>query len=123
MLVGTLVVFTLAILAVLFWAGVSGRAGTQRGLVVHSELSIATTVQLAGQTKLITPDDEEVFVVKREQFPAQMTWTLGTDETGSEMIAYDFLASADFRISIDENGVYRTSDYRDTPVPRATEAP
>jgi hypothetical protein len=61
--------------------------------------------------------------VKREQFPAQMTWTLGTDETGSEMIAYDFLASADFRISIDENGVYRTSDYRDTPVPRATEAP
>jgi hypothetical protein len=123
-LVGVLVAFTVAILAVLAWAGFSGRAGSQRGLVIHSQLASATSVHLAGQTKQITPDDEEIFVVKREQFPAEMTWSLGTDRLENEMISYDFLADADFRISIDENGVYKTSDYRDTPVPRsATEVP
>jgi hypothetical protein len=129
-LIGALIAFSVAVLGVLYWAQFTGRAGSQRGLVIHNELSGTATVSIAGQTKTITPDDQETFVVKREQFPATIDWaarsassSTATSYAGQEEVTYDFIAEAEFRISIDENGVYKTTDYRDTPVPRATEAP
>jgi hypothetical protein len=119
-LLGALFAFAVAVLGVLYWAQFTGRAGSQRGLVVHNELPESITVTLAGQTRTITPDDEETFVVKRNQFPALVTWDVLTANAqvrrSEREVAYDFVADAEFRVSIDENGMYPTSDYRDTPV-------
>jgi hypothetical protein len=119
-LFAALLAFAIAVLGVVAWARLSGEAGSQRGLVVYNELPVAIEVTLAGQTQRITPDDEETFVVKREQFPARIRWSWGG---GEETVAdgadleYQDLVDAEFRVSIDARGVYKTSSYRDTPVP------
>jgi hypothetical protein len=128
-LLGSLLAFAVAVLSVLAWAQFTGRAGSQRGLVIHNELSETVVISIGGeQETLITPDDQEIFVIKRDQFPTIISWestssitsrAIGIDgvtDLGQQEISYAFLVDAEFRISIDENGVYPTTDYRDTPV-------
>ena len=126
---GSLLTFAVAVLSVLAWAQFTGRAGSQRGLVIHNELPATVMISIGGeQKKAITPDDEEIFVIKREQFPTIVSWEASSTITssangiervtdlGQQEISYAFLVDAEFRVSIDENGIYKTSDYRDTPV-------
>lgn len=122
-LLGALMVFAAVVLSVLLWASVSGRAGAQRGLVIHSEIGRTTVVRFAdGQQQAIGPDRSEyTFVVKRDQFPS----AVGVYDTGGELLfertfAYEYFAEAEFRISFDERGFYRTTDLRE---PTATPEP
>jgi hypothetical protein len=140
-LLGSLLAFAVAVLSVLAWAQFTGRAGSQRGLVIHNALSETIRVSISPDTRLLSAErlgalqfrnigagEEETFVVRREQFPAVIAWTasvpvpLGDASftsmmlSGEQEVAYKFLVDAEFRISIDENGLYPTTDYRDTPV-------
>jgi hypothetical protein len=111
--------FAIVVMGVLAWAGLSGNAGSQRGLVVFSELDDVVVVTAAdGETRVITPDDEAYFVVKVEQYPGMMrAETRDGVVVAEELFEYEDFAEAGFRISIDERGFYPTASYRDTPVP------
>ncbi len=121
-LIGALIAFAAVVLSVLLWASASGRAGAQRGLVIRSEIGRTTVVRLAdGQQQAIGPDRSEyTFVVKREKFPS----AIGVYDAGGELLlertfAYEYFAEAEFRISYDERGFYRTTDLREpTPTPQ-----
>ena len=114
-----LVMFSVAVLSVLYWAQFTGRAGSQRGLVIRNEANETFAVSIEHvQTQTIYAKNQETFVVKRSQFPALLTWW-GEDgaERGRRELDYAYIADAEFRLSIDENGVYHTQETRDTPVP------
>ena len=117
-LLGALATFAAVVMGVLLWASLSGQAGAQRGLVIHNELAITVAVEVAGETVGIEPGHEETFVVKRSQFPAEIR-VITSEGAGSvvftETLEYRDLVEAEFRLSIDQNGIYRTTDYRDTP--------
>jgi hypothetical protein len=117
-----LVGFTVVVLGVLAWAGLSGRAGSQRGLVIFSELDDDVVVTMAnGDSEVITPDDEQIFVVRSEQYPATVRAEYADGSLVAEkLFEYADFAEADFRISVDERGFYPTATYRNTPRPEAT---
>jgi hypothetical protein len=117
-LLGALASFAIVVLGVLLWASLSGNAGSQRGLVIHSELSYDVVVSVAGSApQTIEPAHERTFVVKRAEFPASIVYgDARGDALTEQFFEYAELVEADFRLSIDLNGIYRTTDYRDTPV-------
>ena len=118
MVAGAMVVFAAVVLGVLAWAGLSGSAGSQRGLVIFNETSTMITVVFEnGARGDITPDDERTFVVKRDEFPSEITVWDDDAVLHTRRFEYEEFAEADFRISFDERGFYATSTYRDTPVP------
>lgn len=109
-------VFAVAVISVLVWASASGRAGSQRGLVIFSTLPRATIVRLAdGQEQQLGPERREyTFVVKREQFPSVIgVYEIDGARLHERTFEYEFFAEADFRISFDERGFYRTTDLRE----------
>jgi len=120
--IAAMAAFAAVVLGVLAWAGLSGSAGSQRGLVVFNDTQQTITLTFAdGQSGSITPDDERTFVIKRESFPSDVTVR---DEDGVVIhvrrFEYEEFADADFRISFDRRGFYPTSIYRDpgsTPTP------
>ena len=123
-LLSALAAFAAVVVGVLLWASLSGQAGAQRGLVIHNGLSVRVLVAIARQEVRIEPGREATFVVKPRQFPSDifvMQTTTDPEAFGrivfNERWEYDDLAAAEFRLSIDENGIYRTTDYRDTPAP------
>ena len=126
-LLGALVLFSVAVLSVLYWAQFTGRAGSQRGLVIHNDLEIPVDVAVGRLATLrLNPGHEQTFVVKRDQFPADIsvtTITSAVDPAVQPMFVDTFdyreLADAEFRLSIDEQGIHPTTAYRDTPVPGA----
>ena len=114
---GTFVVVVMSLLA---WANFSGSAGSQRGLVIRSEIDDATIVRLADGRSQRLGDElrQYTFVVTRDEFPS----VIGVSTPAGELLfekefEYEEFAEAEFRISYDENGFYRTTDTRDTPVP------
>lgn len=113
--------FAAVIVGVLAWAALSGAAGSQRGLVIRSEIPEPVLVQLAnGQEATLGEGREEwTFVIKREQFPITITVSR-TDGVAlyDRRFAYDELADAEFRFSIDRDGFYPTTELRSTPAPR-----
>ena len=114
--------FAVVVLGVLAWAGFSGRAGSQRGLVIFNETGGTIVVSFAdGQAGAITPDDERTFVVKRERFPSDVTVSSGGEVVHVRNFEYQAFVDADFRLSFDARGFYPTSIYRDTPVPSPTQ--
>ena len=122
-LLSALATFAAVVVGVLLWASLSGQAGAQRGLVIHNGLAVGVLVAVAGREVRIEPGREATFVVKPGQFPSDifvMQTTTDPEAFGrlvfNERWEYDDLAAAEFRLSIDENGIYRTTDYRDTPV-------
>jgi len=118
-LLGALATFAAVVMGVLLWASLSGKAGSQRGLVIHNERPYDLVVSIEGRPdrQIVTAGHEETFVVKRDQFPAHIMWSVrGSDGHDSELFQYSDLADAEFRLSIDGNGIHRTTDYRDTPV-------
>ena len=126
------IIFGLAILVMIafiggvaVWASVGDGAGNQRGLVLRNVTASVVDVTLAdGQTARIDPDDESIFVVRREDFPSHIrVVTAGGQELLDEDVDYHFLADAEFRVSFDENGVFPTTIVRSTPVRTATPAP
>jgi hypothetical protein len=126
-LIGALVTFSVVILSVLYWAQFTGRAGTQRGLVIHNDLQQTIEVRLADlPAREIEGGNEVTFVIKRDQFPTEIQVQLGRSSSTVESIIseldYRYVADAEFRLSIDEQGIHPTATYRDTPVP-ATETP
>ena len=123
-LIGALVAFMVVVGSVLAWASLSGTAGSQRGLVIHSDMARDVLITFeSGQSGVIGPDQRErAFVVKREQFPQVLR--ASTPDGGQVLyerrFEYAELAEADFRISIDGRGFYPTTDLRDpTPTPAA----
>ena len=121
-LFGALSLFAVVVMGVLLWASLSGQAGSQRGLVIHNELTETVLVAVARQEAQLAPGEQTTFVVKREQFPSDIFVTQVTthSEASGQLVfnetwEYSELAEAEFRLSIDENGVYRTTDYRDPP--------
>jgi hypothetical protein len=118
-LIGALVAFSVAILSVLYWAQFTGRAGSQRGLVIHNDLAVDLVVEVEGVRRHeISAGDEQTFVVKREHFPAHIIWSrAGSDGHAQQLFEYRDVADAEFRLSIDEQGLHPTTAYRDTPVP------
>lgn len=123
-LAGGLAAFVIIILAVVAWAALSGRAGSQRGLVIHSERPDEVVVSMDdGQSATLAPGRREhTFVVKKEQFPATFT---ARDAAGNVLFErrfeYEDLVEADFRISLDDRGFYPTTDLRE-PAPTPTSA-
>jgi hypothetical protein len=107
---------------VAIWASVGDGAGTQRGLVLRNVTASIVDVTLAdGQTARIDPDDESIFVVRREDFPSSIrVVTVGGETLLDEEIEYAFLTDAEFRISFDENGFFPTTIVRSTPVRTTT---
>jgi hypothetical protein len=70
---------------------------------------------------VIAGGEEETFVVKREQFPAYITWGPATGDSLSQQdFEYGDITEAEFRLSIDEQGIHPTATYRDTPGPATT---
>jgi hypothetical protein len=119
-LIVTLVAFVVIVLSLLAWANFSGTAGSQRGLVIRSEIDEDTVVRLAdGRAERLGEGRRQwAFVVKREEFPQIMSVsTAGGILLFEEEFEYSDLAEAEFRISYDGNGFYRTTNTRDTPVP------
>jgi hypothetical protein len=118
-LLGALATFAAVVMGMLAWAQFSGNAGSQRGLVIFSELDDDIVVTFEnGESGMITPDDERIFVVRRGEFPSSVRVT---DDKGQLLIErlfeYEEFVKAEFRLSIDERGFYPTATYRDTPVP------
>jgi hypothetical protein len=118
-LLAALSTFAVVVLGMLAWAQFSGNAGSQRGLVIFSELDDEIVVTFEnGESGLITPDDERIFVVKRHEFPSAVRVT---DQNGQlvveRLFEYEDFVKAEFRLSIDERGFYPTATYRDTPEP------
>lgn len=116
-----LLAFTVIVLSIALWAAFGNQAGTQRGLVVQSEIPSPIVVRFAdGQSARLRQGGEQryTFVVRREDFPSTVTVT---DQAGGVLLerelTYEFLADSDFRISVDRNGFYSTTVVRDTPVP------
>jgi hypothetical protein len=119
-LFAALATFAAVVMGVLLWASLSGQAGAQRGLVIHNELQVDLVVSIEGSSdqQVVAAGHEETFVVRREQFPARIIWSLRSrDGRDSELYQYRDLVAAEFRLSIDVNGIYSTTDYRDTPAP------
>ena len=118
-LLGALVAFAVVVLSVLYWAQFTGRAGSQRGLVIHNDLAIDLQVEFEGQPRVVLPPrGEHVYRVKRNEFPAYITWgPAGGDNLSQRDFEYREIADAEFRLSIDEQGIHPTTAYRDTPVP------
>jgi hypothetical protein len=126
------IIFGLAILVMIafiggvaVWASVGDGAGNQRGLVLRNVTASVVDVTLAdGQTARIDPDDESIFVVRREDFPSKiLVTTVGGATLLDQELEYDFLSDAEFRVSFDENGVFPTTIVRSTPVRTATPSP
>jgi hypothetical protein len=126
-LLGALVTFAVVVLSVLYWAQFTGRAGSQRGLVIHNDLDSDLVVEVVGvQRYEIAAGEEETFVLKREQFPTEIIWgRAGNALHDAQTFEYRDVANAEFRLSIDERGIHATTAYRDTPVPvtETAEAP
>lgn len=124
-LIIALATFSIVVLSVLAWASASGRAGSQRGLVISSTLSRDTIVRLAdGQEQRLGAERRDyAFVVKRAQFPSvvsvyEVDGTLLHERT----LQYEFFAEAEFRISYDERGFFATTDLREPDKTRTAEA-
>ena len=118
-LLASLLVFAVAVLSVVVWAQFTGKAGSQRGLVIHNDRQGDLVVSIEGveQQRTIAAGHEETFVVKRGQFPAHVIWSeRDSDGHAQQLLEYRDLVDAEFRLSIDEDGLHRTTDYRDTPV-------
>jgi hypothetical protein len=122
-----MVVLSVAVLGVLYWAQFTGRAGSQRGLVIHNDLSRDLQVEVEGLPRAsIAAGEEQTFVVRREQFPAYIAWGPASGDNLSQRdFEYRDIADAEFRLSIDEQGIHPTTAYRDrpSPTPTTTEAP
>ena len=115
-LIIALATFSIVVLSVLVWASASGRAGSQRGLVIFSTLDRPTIVRLPdGREQRLGPERREyAFVVKREQFPAAIgVYELSGALLHERTFDYAFFAEADFRISYDERGFFATTDLRE----------
>ena len=115
-LIGALVTFSIVILSVLYWAQFTGRAGSQRGLVIHNELNHDLVVIVSGVSQHeIQSGEAETFVVKRDQFPTTISWadTDAADSLIGQVMTYRDVADAEFRISIDGQGIHPTATYRD----------
>lgn len=115
-LIIALVAFSAVVISVLIWASASGRAGSQRGLVIFSTLPRETVVRLAdGQEQRLGPERREAtFVVRREDFPAAIgVYELDGTQLLARTFEYSFFAEADFRISYDERGFFKTTDLRE----------
>jgi hypothetical protein len=118
-LIGGLFVFAVLVVGLVAWALFGGAAGKQRGFIVRSELNEPVTLRFEdGRSALLRPDDrQETFIIKREEFPQTLR---AFDADGLLIADFDFeyseLAEAEFRISVDRNGFYPTTDVR-TPAP------
>lgn len=127
LLLAALGAFAALVLGVLAWAQFSGNAGSQRGLVVHSDLSVPVGLEIEkiGQLTSLEPGRERTFVVRRDQLPATFR-VFNTEGARSVLFerrfTYDDLADAEFRISIDAEGFHRTQDVRDEDIGRVTPA-
>ncbi len=123
LLVG-LAAFAGVVFAITLWATLSGNAGQQRGLVIHTEIDDDVIVRLAdGRTAELGPsgDRERAFVVKRDEYPA----TIRVETRAGELLferefEYQDLSQAEFRLSFDTRGFFATSDLRE---PERTPAP
>ena len=112
--------FVVVVLGLLAWANFSGSAGSQRGLVIRSEIAEDTVVRLAdGRSQRLGDGRRQyTFVVTRDEFPSVISVSTPEGELMFEReFEYAYFSGAEFRISYDENGFYRTTDTRDTPVP------
>jgi hypothetical protein len=113
------IAFALVVLGVVAWALFGGQAGTQRGLVLRSEVGATVTVTFEdGREAELSPGARQrTFVVKREEFPQRLR---AVDAAGTvvaeQVLTYDEIAVAEFRISLDRNGFYPTTEIR-TPAP------
>lgn len=123
--IGGVLAFLGAVLAIAAWAAFSGDAGSQRGLVIHTEIpqDIVVAFEDGQRATLGSARDEATFVVRREDFPGTVT----VSDTSGEVILerrfeYSEFADADFRLSVDRNGFYPTTELRDTPEPEMTPA-
>lgn len=116
LLVG-LAAFAGVVFAITLWATLSGNAGQQRGLVIHSEIDDDVVVRLAdGRSAELGPsgDRERAFVVKRDEYPS----TIRVETPAGELLferefEYSYFADAEFRISFDTRGFYATGDLRE----------
>jgi hypothetical protein len=112
--------FVVVVMSLLAWANFSGSAGSQRGLVIRSEIAADTVVRLADGRSQVLGDARRqyTFVVQREEFPSVISVsTTSGDVLFERDFDYGEFSEAEFRISYDENGFYRTTETRDTPVP------
>jgi hypothetical protein len=126
-LLGALVAFAVVIFGILIWAAASGSAGGQRGLVVRSQIPGETLFQVESSSDATAPAEtrserlndgrrQVTIVVKREQFPATFrVRDLNGVTVVEQIVSYDFLADAEFRISYDTNGFYGTTELRTPP--------
>lgn len=120
-----LLTFMAIVLSIAAWAKFGGGAGSQRGLVIHTQIPEDIIVRLAdGQSARLGPfpdGRERTFVVRRGDFPSTIQVF---DADGGLLLEREFeyaeFADAEFRMSIDRNGFYPTTAVRDTPVPEAT---
>lgn len=105
--------------AVVAWAVWGGEAGTQRGMVIRNEIPERVTIALEdGRTATLDKDRQQTFVVRRDEFPltVQALDAAGAVITEREL-EYDFVADADFRISVDRRGFYATELLREPAPP------
>lgn len=118
-LLAALVTISVVVLGVVLWAQSSGRAGEQRGLVITNKTGQTATITLAdGQSRTVEDGHGATFVVKREQFPSLIRAVGAAGALIAEKrFEYREFSDAEFRISVDTNGFYRTQELRDTPAP------
>lgn len=113
-LIGGIVALTIVILGLLAWAVFSGDTGRQRGLVVRNQISETVTVALDdGQSERLGTGRQATFVLEREDFPQALT---ATSENGdvviSQLVTYEELSEAEFRVDVDRAGVFPTQVIR-----------
>ena len=112
-----LVALAAVVLGLVGWARWCGEAATQRGLVIRNEVAADIVVTLDdGQSARLAENRQHTFVVRREEFPQ----TVRAVDTAGAVIAereleYDWIADAEFRISVDRGGFFHTDLLRETP--------
>jgi hypothetical protein len=112
-----LVALTAVVLGLVAWAQWCGDAGSQRGLVIRSEVPGEIVVTLAdGRSARLGEDRQHTFVVRRDEFPQMVR---AVDASGAVVaereLEYEWIVDAEFRISVDRGGFYHTDLLRETP--------
>ena len=123
--IGGVLAFLGVVVAIASWAAFSGDAGSQRGLVIHTEIpqDVVVAFEDGQRATLGSARNEATFVVRREDFPGTVTVSDASGELLLERrFEYSEFAEADFRLSVDRNGFYPTTELRDTPDPEGSPA-
>jgi hypothetical protein len=110
-----LLAFLAGVLAIAFWAAFSGDAGEQRGLIIRNTLDEDVVVRLddGQEATLGEGRREHTFVVTRDDFPSYINVAARDGApVFTQQYAYTELADAEFRLSIDERGIYPTTIVR-----------